>query len=247
MDGINNEFSFVMAINRKKVKELNPLIRDLIDYLFPNIDEEVTLKAWKNHYNQKTDVLIKANNTIKRISIKMGSRNSVHEESLESFIDFLFKIGLSEKVVNEYLLFHFGDGTTDGNGKERYDSKYLRAKYSNEIKGINKCLNREDIINNVCDRFIIKGLIFNDCINAIVYGTPEDFLWIKIEEIYKIMFKRIHDFCSSPHFGFLVIQPLNRCINYNKKYEFARYKVQLKWYSLFDDIMFILNDRVSSN
>ena len=244
MKGIDNEFMFVMALNRKKVKELNPLLYDLINAIFPFIDDGMEIKAWRNHYNQKTDVLIKINNIVRRISIKMGSRNSIHEEPLSSFVEFLEKNGISKEVINKYLLFHFGDGTINGKGKTRYDSKYLRKRIYREIGYVNNYFNNNSLVKKLCDRFIIKGLIYNDCIDALVYGTPDDFLWIKKDDIYKIMAKRINDYCSSPHFGFLVIQPLNRCLNYNSNSEYARYKVQLKWYTLFDDIFWFYNSKI---
>ena len=40
-----------------------------------------------------------------------------------------------------------------------------------------------------------------------------------------------------PYADNLFVQPQNRCLNYNKKYENTRYNVQIKWYALFDDIL----------
>ncbi|MBO4600937.1 MAG: hypothetical protein J5634_01725 [Bacilli bacterium] len=244
MNGKDNEFSFVVAINRKKVGELNLLLYDLIHYLFPYANDDMEIKAWKNHYNQKTDVLIKIGNVIKRISIKMGSRNSVHEESLKTFINFLIYLKIPKNIIDKYLYFHFGDGTINGKGIKRVDSMYLREHYKKEIEEINKWFSNKSLGRKVCDRFIVKGLVYHDSIDALVYGTPEDFLWLKKDDIYKIMDSKMSLFSTSPHFGFLTLQPYSRCIDHNKKYEFARYKVQLKWYSLFDDIIEYMNKSV---
>lgn len=39
-------------------------------------------------------------------------------------------------------------------------------------------------------------------------------------------------------------QPKNRCLNYNPLYEKDRYSVQIKWYSLNDDIIEYMNNRL---
>lgn len=70
ISGNSNEFEFVKYLNNKKILELNPLFRALIDELFAIKDEESIIKCWRNHYNQKSDILIKINNKLKGISIK---------------------------------------------------------------------------------------------------------------------------------------------------------------------------------
>ena len=51
----------------------------------------------------------------------------------------------------------------------------------------------------------------------------------------------MNKYCSAVHFGALVCQPLNRCLNYNNRYSYSRFYVQVKWYSLFDDIIESMN------
>ena len=244
--GIQNEFDFVLALNCKKIKDLNPMLLELIYEMFGDVKSNEIIKAWRNHFNQKTDILIKIGEKVKRISIKMGSRNSVHEESLITFVAFLRENKIPEKIIRKYLLFHYGDGTINGTGVVRNNSMFLRNVLKDYINDINYYFNNQSFIKSACDRFIIKGLVFDDKIDALIYGTPNDFLWIKRNDIYAIMKKKMCKYSSSPHIGFLTIQPLNRCINYNYKYEYARHKIQLKWYTLFDDIIDFMNDKVSS-
>ena len=52
-----------------------------------------------------------------------------------------------------------------------------------------------------------------------------------------IILSKRNSYSTSAHISSLVIQPQNRCLNYNSKYEKERFCVQIKWYSLFDDIM----------
>lgn len=38
-DGYQNEFLIVLEFNNKKIQELNPMLRETIDDLFPSVDE----------------------------------------------------------------------------------------------------------------------------------------------------------------------------------------------------------------
>ena len=106
-----------------------------------------------------------------------------------------------------------------------------------KIDLINKYLNNKDILNKAIDRFIIKGNISEEEIDAIIYGVTDDFMWIKKDDIKNIILSKKDIYSTSVHFGPLTIQTLNRCLNYNKKYDKKRYCIQVKWYNLADDII----------
>ncbi len=60
--GKQNEYDFVLMFNGKKISELDPNSYDLIHAIYNNINDGNVVKAWKNHYKQKTDIMIKRNN-----------------------------------------------------------------------------------------------------------------------------------------------------------------------------------------
>ena len=80
--------------------------------------------------------------------------------------------------------------------------------------------------------------------SGILYGTPDDFFWINKFDVINIIKDSIRKESSSVHIGSLFIQPMNRCINNNKKYLWCRDYVQIKWYSLFDDIIEYKNKKL---
>lgn len=41
-------------------------------------------------------------------------------------------------------------------------------------------------------------------------------------------------------------QNMARCLNYNKKYAAKRYCIQIKWYSIFDDIIEYMNKSIAN-
>lgn len=45
--GKQNEFDFVLILNGKKIKNLDPNTYDLIHAIYNNIDDESTIKSWK--------------------------------------------------------------------------------------------------------------------------------------------------------------------------------------------------------
>ena len=151
MNGYNNEFAFVLAVNNKKVSELNPLLFDLIIAIFKNenISEDSLIKSWKNHYKQKTDVFIKINNVSKRVSIKVGNRNSIHVESIDTFVNFLEKENISSNIIEKYLKYHYGDGTIDNSGIKRIDSITYKNFNKSDIVEINNEFSNNSLLLKV--------------------------------------------------------------------------------------------------
>ena len=50
-------------------------------------------------------------------------------------------------------------------------------------------------------------------------------------------------YSTGVHFVPLYCQPMTRCLNHNKVYEKKRFCVQIKWYTIFEDIIKNLNDK----
>ncbi len=237
INGFDNEYEFVKYFNDKKIKELNPLAYDLIKKIFPLEEDNSIIKSWCNHYKQKSDIMIKINNKIKGISIKKGSRNSVHVEPISEFIHFLIENNISKENVLEYLKYHYADGTLNGSGKTRMSADEYKKYNQEKIDNLNKELNNERFIEKCVLRFILKGTNSNYPIDALIYGTVNDFLWITPKDIMNIIINKKDDYSTGVHIGSLAVQPQNRCLNYNNKYTKQRFCVQIKWYSLFDDII----------
>lgn len=244
MEGYNNEYNFVLAFNNKKIKELNPLLQDLVYSIFNNVNEDDLIKSWRNHYDQKTDIFLKIGKAMKGISIKMGSRNSIHVESIWSFKRFLVEHNVPNYIICEYLKFHYADGTLNNSGSNRISAEEYKKNHQTKIDEINNYFNNPNIVADAIDRFVLRGNNSEYSIDAIILGTPENFLWLTKNDIVEILNKKNNEYCSSPHFSNLICQPMNRCLNHNEKYEKYRKYIQIKWYSLFDNIIEQMNDEV---
>lgn len=215
--------------------------------IFNNVSDNDIIKSWRNHYDQKSDIFIKIGNIMKGVSIKMGSRNSVHVEHIDKFTMFLSENGLSKDLTNDYLKYHYADGSFDNTGNKRLSSIDYKERNPNSVNNFNNYINKANMLYKAIDRFVVKGNNSKYRIDAIVYGIPSDFLWISRKDIFKVLLDSDNNNCTSPHFGNLICQPKNRCLNHNQKYENDRNYVQIKWYSIFDDIIKVMNKKVLEN
>ena len=94
------------------------------------------------------------------------------------------------------------------------------------------------------NRFVIRGNNSSYDINALIYGEVDDFLFLTPDEIIDIVLSKKDIYSTAVHFGPLICQPKSRCLNYNPLYEKDRFCVQIKWYSLNDDIIEFMNNEV---
>jgi len=237
INGINNEYEFVKYLNDKKISELNPMFRELIDELFHNESTNSIIKSWKNHYKEKTDIFIKINGLTKRISIKKGNKNSVHVERISDFIHFLIENKVDKEIIMEYLKYHYADGSTNGKGHTRVSVEEYKKENQSKIDKINQEFNNETLLKRAIERFVTKGKNSKKYIDAIIHGEANDFVWATKEDIENIMISKKDVYSSAVHFALMICQPKNRCLNYNQIYEKDRYCIQIKWYNIFDDII----------
>lgn len=244
INGFANEYKFVCYLNGKKVGELNPLFRPLIDVLFYGFNEDDVIRCWRNHLPQKSDILIRIRNIIKSVSIKKGIKNSVHVDSITEFIHFLIENGVERDIVIKFLKYHYGDGSTNGKGKKRLSALECKQIMKSDIDLINNAFNNVDLLKKAINRFIIRGNNSFYDINALVYGEVDNFLFLTPEEITAIILSKKDIYSTAVHFGPLICQPKSRCLNYNSLYEKDRFCVQIKWYSLNDDIIEYMNNNV---
>ena len=133
---------------------------------------------------------------------------------------------------------------TNGTGKNRISISEYKIANQNQIDLINKELNKSSILEKAIDRFVLKGNISKESIDAILFGVKDDFIQIKKEDIKKIILSKKDIYSSAVHFGPLTVQPLDRCLNRNEKYEKKRFYIQVKQYNLADDIIESINKKV---
>ena len=68
---------------------------------------------------EKEDIWIKVGKEKKSISIKMGKANTVHNEYIYNFTNYLAKEKVPLKIINIILEYFFADGTHNGSGARK--------------------------------------------------------------------------------------------------------------------------------
>lgn len=244
IDGFKNEHNICKYLNGNKVKFLIPSFQEMIYKLYGDIDKNSNISAHVDIDKKKFDIVISINDIIKRISIKKGINNSVHVEGISSFIHFLIDSGVERDAVIEYLKYHYADGTQNGTGSNRMSVSEYKEINQDKIDYVNEKINTPYILRRAIRRFVLQGKNSNILIDGIIYGVKNDFLFTTSDEIEEILMSKIDVYSTGIHFGNLYCQPQTRNLNYNPKYEKKRFCVQIKWYSIFDDIMEYMNNNV---
>ena len=241
--GFENEVQLIEYLNGKRIRALNKNCKKFIEFLFGCINEENTIQAIPGKSGQKPDIIIIVNDRSKKISVKKGTGNSVHQEKIEAFVEFLKSIDISPEIIEKLLRYHWGDGTKNGTGFERVSSTEYKRQFPQEIDTINKEFNKEKNIKEFINRFIIQGKSTEyDIVDALYYGDINEGHWASRKEIVEYVVNNIFNL-DSIHFGPLTYQIWNRCLNFNPETEKRREVMQVKWSSLLNDLINIERNR----
>jgi len=238
-----NEEKIRIAIDGKKYFELNENLKSFIKYVCPEITSLNNIRCHKIAGHNKCDLEIIIRNKAYKVSVKKGKANSVHQEPIESFIDFLENTyGISESLANDLRFFIWGDETLNGNGKkvDRKNATQLKKIYPDRIKNIHIFFenNKEDLIR----RFLLTG-VDGDSIDFIYYGDEIDGLWANKQTVSSIASDSSKNSRAVIPIGDLTFQAWNRALAKNTKSEHKRGQIQLKWGSLSKRLKKIKNER----
>lgn len=231
--GFTNEKALINALHQKKYQDLNKNLQKLIRHSFRNHDGIIycELEAGAN----KSDIKITINQESHSYSIKKGQGNSVHQESIKSFLAYLrTEHMLTQEIEEAFKRFIWADGTLDGSGKvkNRLSSKQFKKRYPKTIEVLQQFLN--SIKEALIRRFIIDGVASQSSAEFIYYGTVKKGVCCSTKHVLKWLLT--HDSRATLHVGKLSFQAWNRNLKGKQKAEQKRGIIQLKWGGLKKDI-----------
>lgn len=236
-NGLKLEEKFVEILNGHYYNELNLNLQKFITFIFKDFNVHSQIKCTKLHNKQKADISIKIDNVTKNISLKSGSQNSVHSEKVETFISFLQNQKVNPTIINNLLLYHYGDDTVIGDGKIRYSAEEAKIKYKKEILEFNKYINYSKILTKLIERFLFIGANdTNEYVDIIYYGDIEIGTWCSSKELLNFCLCHKSMYINTPHFSIFTYQNWCRNISLSKKSESHRNYIQIKWFSILSDI-----------
>ncbi len=192
---------------------------------FPNIDDNMKISSYVNLNKEKEDVWIKVGKTKKSISIKMGKENTVHNEYIYNFTDYLAKEKVPLKIINIILEYFFADGTYNGSGVKRLTFTDYKLKIKRKVNKVNKYFAKhEDLLIKLINRFVIGNT------DILIHGTVDSFSYITKDEIIKLLLECKDEPSSTIHFSRLIFSSKGR------NNQVTKFIVQIKWYNIADDI-----------
>ncbi|QZE12232.1 hypothetical protein [Mycoplasma sp. Ms02] len=262
--GFTNEINIVENINNKSLNILNANLKRFIKEICKDnnieISESEIIKAELSKYeidsqtgkriNVKPDFYIKIRNICFGISTKLGSGNSIHQESVESFISWLQgsdkAVIHDQSVFDDLRFFIWADGSLDGSSQiqknsegkviGRFTTKEFKHLYPERHAKIEKLLqdNQELIIK----RALFQGKSKRE-VDYVYHGTSERGHWISQEKLLKYNLENPL-FKSTFNIGRMTFQIYNSDLMATKVGSRKRGQVQLKYGSLLSDIQDLL-------
>ena len=231
--GFKNEKKLIKALNNHYFSELSYNLKRLIEQSFQNYRGKISCYA--DAGVNKSDIRIKIGNESHTYSIKMGKGNSIHQEPLEGFLDFLEqKYALDAQTKEKIERFIWADGTRDGTGaiKKRINARKFKKQHPQTIKAIQHYF--ETIKTPLLRRFLIEGVKSHHPAEFIYYGTVKKGVVCRSEDVLKWVAS--HEAKGVLHLGKLTFQAWNRNLKGKRKAERKRGIIQLKWGGLKRDI-----------
>lgn len=244
-----NEENIINVYNNKKYRDLTQFQKNIIKELFKNVkDDDLITSDICNRFS-KPDIYFEINNERKNISIKSGRSDSMHFESLKSFILFLRGLGVSKETQKTIILFHFGDGTLDGTGANRLNFEKIIAEYSEHIRKANNEINSPLIVLEALNRFVFNGIEARKVYTDYIYFGDEDYgVLCSKEKLINFVLSKKYYHIKTLHFGPLTVQPYLRDVERKSRNTYKRYIVQIKWHYLLSDMQRInsINDDINN-
>lgn len=244
-DGFANETEIINYINTAKYYEnLNGNMKAFLSFLFHGINiDGFPIHATKPAGMVKPDVAITINSETRYVSVKKGSGNSVHQENLNVFENYLRYCGINETVIMYLKEFHYGDGSTDGNGRNRVSANdWLSANCKKAVE-INRVFSSPNFLISFFDRVLFIGNVSPaPAVDAVFHGNINNALWASRDEIITYLLTQ-RNTAANIHFSKLTYQVWNRNLNYNPNTANRRHVMQIKWASMSDDLMNITRNR----
>ena len=156
--GFENKDRIIGALNGKMFEDLDKNLQQLIISSFSNYG--AVIECIKQAGQNKSDLKISIGNESHTYSIKKGTGNSIHQEPIEPFLEFLAQnYSIDEQIKNNLRLFIWGDNTLDGTGEifDRLSAPQFKKKHPQVVESIQEFFNT--IKYPLIKRFLIEATL----------------------------------------------------------------------------------------
>jgi hypothetical protein len=235
--GILIEESLVAMIDGKRLKEMEPYPKEIVQTLFPDaVEDDFFLANICNRFS-KPDFTVWKRTKPKYVSVKSGKSDSMGFENIRTFILYLRAKGVSTETQKTILYYHYGDGTMTGTGKKRLTYEEVSSLLLPRIQKANIELNTEKMINCALDRFVFKGSNGRVItVDFMLFGDSKFGTLYSKKQIREAATRKRYSYTRTIHFGPIIIQPYLRDVDERSANQAKRGKIQAKWHYMQSDL-----------
>lgn len=261
--GFINETNISEYLNGKKYSEINLNMRSFIDFIaksqgFNVQPNDVIISEPINNSNLKQDITIEISNKKYFISLKIGGGNSIHQEKVEDFIDYLSNnFQISDEIANDIRLYVWADGSLDGSTsivrandgkiKNRFNATIFKHNYPDKRNIIQTYLTNHN--KQLLKHFLFEGR-HNSKVDFIYHGSLENGSWASADQVleYNIENQFNAGDKNTPclYVGKASIQPWNSAQSGTDSAEKKRGQIQVKYSQLEKDLKKIMEKNAIS-
>ena len=165
----------------------------------------------------------------------------MHIEPINKFVKKLESYGISSENIEQLKRYVYSDGTNNNTGEIRLSSNEYLLNNIDEINTLNSAL--ECIKKELIRRFLIETDVkYLVPVDVFIHGSINDFFWVTSDEV--LFYLTQSDSNSNYlHISNLYIQSWNKNLIRNNRYEHCREYIQVKWFSMYNDIIKIMSNR----
>ena len=235
------EEELCLALHHKKVKELSQHLRFILQELYGALEGEETIECYQTESFIKPDIQIIYKGIIKNISLKSGASDVLHDEYIDTFVNFLGSIGISEKTQKIILLYQYGDGTIDGTGRNRLTGEQVERKYHSLLEYAKKEINENnELIEKVVERVLFDGVDPDAWhADALYHGDVYSGTIVTKRQIIRHIRKNSWTSYRAFNIGPLLLYPHARYANRPILSEKRRNHINIKWPNLLRDMEYM--------
>ena len=212
--GFIKEREIISTLNKQIFKNLNSDYKTKIMDIFQGDikleDQLLCSKIEGLHLEKKNDLTLEINDKKINMSVKIGNGNSLHQETIKSFVDFLNSKKILSKNQEDLIYeFHWCDGTFNNTGS--FSNRKKRSEYKK--KNYNRYRSYIDTLRNYK----------NDIFTRVMLGTinqPDYLVYFKNFENKIPHFINMNDLLNhhnvaerkEDHIGIFTLQNCNACL-----------------------------------
>ena len=235
------EEELCLALNHKKVKDLSVHLRFILQEMYGALEAEEIVECYPIETYIKPDIQIIYKGIIKNVSLKSGACDVLHDEYIDTFVQFLASIGVSEKTQKIFLLYQYGDGTLDGTGKVRLTGQQVERKYHDLLEFAKQEINNDkELIKQVVERVIFEGVDPDAWhADALYHGDVYSGTIVTKRQIMRHIMKNSWTTYDSFNIGPLLLYPHARYANGPVVSEKRRSHINIKWPNLLRDMEYM--------